>query len=334
MWFKTEAGKGSKFSFELEFRVEQLRKLEGTSAPVIPQKSKPRNELERLSILHRVLVVKDDQANHLLIGRILSGLDQEVVFTSDGRECLDALSEDSDFDAVLLDLRMPKVSGIEVLRRIRKREVGEKLTKIPIAIMPADVFPKKEAIGFGASEFVMKLIDFGKLRQFLTSIALPGRARANGSVIPFPTPRLAVTGIEPMRDAEEEGPIIMIAEDNAAVRKLMKKLLRKRGYRVGFASDGEECLRMLSTRHYDAVLSDLRMPGMDGLTFISRIREGAGGEDHRDTIIALMTAEMISEKTCIDASANALIPKPIPMEDLKRFLKTIPRDPEAVVLSG
>lgn len=331
---ETEAGVGSSFRFELEFPVEKIRKAKSVAGGGSSKKRKLEDELERLREHHRILVAEDDPANQFLIGKILSCLDQEVVFAGDGQECLEILSQDPAFDAILLDLRMPKVSGIEVLTRVRAGEVGAGPSEMPIAIMSADVLSKEEAMRLGASEFVMKPIEFGKLRAFLSGVG-PGReAPTKGRVIPFPG-REESTGTAAREELSADGaPVVMIAEDNAAVRSLMKKLLEKWGYRVGLAADGEECLRELSSRHYDAVVSDLRMPKMDGFTLISKIREGIGGEDHRDTVIALMTAEVISEADCLEARADALIPKPIPMEDLKRFLDTIPRDSGSVSLSG
>ena len=67
-------------------------------------------------------------------------------------------------------------------------------------------------------------------------------------------------------------PTILIIDDEAAVRLMVREMLRDDGYRVLTACDGQEALTYLRAVHIDGILCDLRMPGMDGVAFARMIR--------------------------------------------------------------
>ena len=67
---------------------------------------------------------------------------------------------------------------------------------------------------------------------------------------------------------------IMVVEDDPHARRLMETVLRRGGYTALSASDGEEALALLDTKHVDAILLDVMMPRMDGYEFLSTLREG------------------------------------------------------------
>ena len=66
---------------------------------------------------------------------------------------------------------------------------------------------------------------------------------------------------------------VLVADDEAAIRHVLALVLAQQGYEVRAASNGDEALAELSTRPYDVVISDVRMPGMDGLTLLSKALE-------------------------------------------------------------
>jgi len=63
---------------------------------------------------------------------------------------------------------------------------------------------------------------------------------------------------------------ILVADDEASIRHVLTLVLTQRGFDVRAVSNGEEALAELAARPYDAVISDVRMPGLDGLSLLKR----------------------------------------------------------------
>lgn len=113
---------------------------------------------------------------------------------------------------------------------------------------------------------------------------------------------------------------ILIAEDGEANQLVAAAILRKAGYAVDLARDGEEALGAARTAAYDLVLMDVRMPRMDGFAATAAIRalEGPAG---RVPIIAMTAAAMPDEVTrCLTAGMNAHVAKPM---DLTALLSAV-----------
>ncbi|MCI4625958.1 MAG: response regulator [Candidatus Magnetoovum sp. WYHC-5] len=115
---------------------------------------------------------------------------------------------------------------------------------------------------------------------------------------------------------------ILLVEDTITTRTLEKRILESAGYNVVTAVDGVDALAKLRVQSYDAIVSDIQMPNMDGLTLTAKIRQQ---EKFKELPIVLVTA-MASEndkKQGIKAGANAYITKPA--FDHKVFLDCIKR---------
>jgi PleD family two-component response regulator len=67
-------------------------------------------------------------------------------------------------------------------------------------------------------------------------------------------------------------PLALIVDDDAAVSKVIGGLLVQSGMAVEYAASGPAALGLLAVRPIDVVLTDLRMPGMDGMELLARIR--------------------------------------------------------------
>jgi signal transduction histidine kinase/CheY-like chemotaxis protein len=108
----------------------------------------------------RVLVVDDNAVNLRLLQGVVTALGCRSVAVSGGREALDALARDGRFDLVMLDLRMPDMDGMEVLRRIRAGAAGEAARGVWITIVTADTQTdvREELFALGCNDFVPKPI--------------------------------------------------------------------------------------------------------------------------------------------------------------------------------
>jgi len=105
------------------------------------------------------------------------------------------------------------------------------------------------------------------------------------------------------------GPILLV-EDNVINQKVVLGLLRKRGYTVEVANDGQQALDMLSSRPYALVLMDVQMPVMDGLEATHRIR---ADERLAKVPIIAMTAHAMNgdRERCLEAGMDEYVSKPV-----------------------
>ena len=105
---------------------------------------------------------------------------------------------------------------------------------------------------------------------------------------------------------------ILIADDHAANRMVLQRLLQKAGHRVVSVEDGEQVLDALAANTFDAAIVDLHMPGVSGLDLLRELRvmEAGGG---RRTPVLVLSADVTPEaiQACAKAGARAFLPKPL-----------------------
>ena len=103
----------------------------------------------------------------------------------------------------------------------------------------------------------------------------------------------------------------LVVEDSPTMRQLITFALKRiPGSKVVEANDGIDALKKLSTQKFDAILTDINMPIMDGLKLVKRVRSDAV---HKDTPIIIITTEGSQEdrQRALQLGANAYITKPI-----------------------
>jgi len=110
---------------------------------------------------------------------------------------------------------------------------------------------------------------------------------------------------------------VLVVEDNALNRRLVQRLLERRGHQVTVANDGKEALELLEQQTFDAVLMDVQMPEMDGLEVTRRIR-GSANEALRKIRIIAFTAHAGggSRQSFLDAGMDDFLAKPLDPEKL------------------
>jgi signal transduction histidine kinase/CheY-like chemotaxis protein len=116
---------------------------------------------------------------------------------------------------------------------------------------------------------------------------------------------------------------ILLVEDNSVNQMVGMTMLKKLGYRVDLAANGEEAIDALKKQPYDLVLMDIQMPGMDGHQATQAIRDPLSGvSDHAVPIIA-MTANVLpgDREACLRSGMNDFISKPIRLAELSAMLE-------------
>jgi len=117
---------------------------------------------------------------------------------------------------------------------------------------------------------------------------------------------------------ENEGKKILIVDDEKTIRDILSDILVYWGYQVAVASSGIEALTLFVTRPFDFVLTDLTMPGMDGWTIATQVKDKSP-----NTHVGVMTAQAKEsvikqlERSCVDFALF----KPFTLEDLEHWLR-------------
>ena len=134
--------------------------------------------------------------------------------------------------------------------------------------------------------------------------------------------RQGAKAILPTENDAERHKVILLADDSMTTRIQLKRILEGAGYEVVPTVDGLDAFNKLGSRPFDALVSDITMPNMDGLTLTARIREN---KNYRDLPIILVTmlASEDDRRRGVAAGANAYITKPA--FDQKLLLDTLRR---------
>lgn len=108
---------------------------------------------------------------------------------------------------------------------------------------------------------------------------------------------------------------VMVVEDNEKNRKLMRVILKAKGYSVIEATTGEEAMTILKNQKPDIILMDIQLPGIDGLTLIKQIK---GAVVTKDIPIIAVTAYAMKgdEQKILDTGCDAYMSKPINTQEL------------------
>jgi signal transduction histidine kinase/CheY-like chemotaxis protein len=303
---RSQPGAGSTFSFTIPFTVGMEAREEAVLSP----------QLKDL----RVLVVDDNPTACLVGTTFLIDCSMHVEPASSGQGALEKIQQADalgrPFDLVVMDWRMPGLDGLQAARLIMENET---LTRRPTVIMVTaygDEDLRSLASAVGVSAVLTKPFSPSQLFDCVASLfggnggSSPSPPDVGGHAIPTTSHRL-------------RGLHILVVEDNAINRQIAVELLGRVGIKVDIAENGREAADIVlhGGTTYDAVLMDVQMPVMDGLTATGMIRE----QYNRGALpIIAMTAHAMEHerKRCLDAGMNDHVVKPV---DPKHLYETLER---------
>ena len=114
---------------------------------------------------------------------------------------------------------------------------------------------------------------------------------------------------------------MLVVEDNEINQMVARELLDRLGLQVSMASSGEDALQILTTSRFDAILMDIKMPGMDGYAATAKIRAGSQFGNSRVPIIAMTAHAMSDDRSkALRAGMDDYISKPVDVTQLTRIL--------------
>lgn len=113
---------------------------------------------------------------------------------------------------------------------------------------------------------------------------------------------------------------ILVVDDEEGARELFNTILTDEGYEVALAVDGEEALNRMKGDAYDLVVTDIKMPGMDGLQLLQELRKVGSTAD---VIMVTAYGEVESYLKAMSLGAAEYINKPIRIKELKRIVHKV-----------
>jgi CheY-like chemotaxis protein len=231
----------------------------------------------------KILYVEDDQfISEIYIRKFLaSGFEVKNAIT--GKEVLRDLKADI-YDMMLLDLVIPEMSGIEVLRELHENpEYKGVRTNIVVFSNLSSEEDRKQCLDYGAKGFISKteLSPSGvveEVNRYLHQFAEQGR---NAS--------FRQEGEEGINKSLPKGKRILFIEDEQVFIDMFSRRLRDEGYEVVTKQDGEAGLKTASEEKFDLIISDVVMPGLRGNEMVEKLQESEHG---RNIPIFLLSASI------------------------------------------
>jgi CheY-like chemotaxis protein/signal transduction histidine kinase len=261
----------------------------------------------------RLLVVEDNPAELMGITELLGYQDIEVVTAGNGREAL-AMLREQPTDCIVLDLKLPDMSGFELLEHIRQDDA---LTHIPVVVFTGRELSLEEDAQLHsiARSVIVKGVESPERLLDETALFLH-RVVAN---LPPDKQRM----LDQLRNSDENlhGRKALLVDDDARNIFALSSVLERRGMDVLTATTGREAISILKAdRGISIVLMDIMMPEMDGYETIQAIR--ADPSVRRLPIIALTAKAMKGDRErCLEAGASDYLAKPVNTEQLLSALR-------------
>jgi HAMP domain-containing protein/CheY-like chemotaxis protein/signal transduction histidine kinase len=261
----------------------------------------------------RLLVVEDNAAEQLSIRELLGHDDIEIVNAGTGGEALNLL-QDEPCDCVVLDLRLPDMSGFEVLERMRSDPV---LADVPVVVFTGRELTVDEdaQLHTMARSIVVKGVESPERLLNETALFL------HRVITDLPPEKQLM--LERLNSSDEDlvGRTALLVDDDPRNIFALSSALERRGMKVLTATTGAEAIQIIEeTSSLAIVLMDIMMPEMDGYQTIEKIRQDR--EHRRLPIIALTAKAMKGDREkCLQAGASDYLAKPVNTEQLLSALR-------------
>ncbi|MDP2958858.1 MAG: response regulator [Longimicrobiales bacterium] len=234
----------------------------------------------------KVLVVDDEKDSRDLMAHYLEDFGCRVYSATNGEQGLEA-ARDFKPDLITLDLMMPGMTGWEVLKRLK---ADRELRQIPVVVV--------------------------------SIVAGEGRGRLLGAVdlVTKPFEREDLLRVLWRNLVRKRGGRILVVDDDTAARTMLAQYLGSLGLEVVEAADGQEALEAIRLEAPDAVLLDMLMPVMDGMTFLHKLR---ANPLHTGLPVIVLTAKELSrheEKELADVASGVVLKGADMAESLREAL--------------
>jgi DNA-binding response OmpR family regulator len=234
--------------------------------------------------MKKILIIEDEKDLVDVLEKKLTNQGYEVIKSYNGEDGLIKIKREKP-DLILLDILMPKKDGFDVMRDMQ--EAG--LMSIPLIIISNSGQPVEtdRALAMGARDFLVKA-EFDpeevivKIEKILSqNSSLASSSKNNKKEVNEKK--------EKMKNLKNNNPNsrILIVEDDKFLHELIAKKLKKEGYEVVDADNGQEALGKIKEGGIDLILLDLILPDINGFEVLKQIKES--GSKAKDTPVIILS---------------------------------------------
>lgn len=283
------------------FSIEEVeRSVADAAERVAPDGSGRRT----VGLGRRTVVVADDDAElRHTIGEYLASYGYVVHEAANGLEAL-TLVKDTSPAFVVLDVVMPRLGGLDALKRIKASHPG---TGVVVITGRAEEF-REPALARGALQVLEKPVDVAVLLRALGGPAaeLPGSQQGR--------PPLAA----PQPPDAKRRARVLVVDDDPRVCEVLTELVAAEGYLSSSVTDGAAAIRAILEQPPDVVLLDIAMPGLNGIDALKTIRTVAPAVQ---VIMVSGAGEGEAARVCLAYGAFDFISKPVNLPYLAASLE-------------
>jgi DNA-binding response OmpR family regulator len=261
----------------------------------------------------RILLVEDDPMISEIYQRKFEEAGFEVVVAASGKEVLNQ-AQKSKFDLVLLDMVLPEMSGMEVLKELKSGKYDPE-TKVIIFSNLNEKETSDEAFAKGADGFISKtqfnpsqLV--GEIQRILNEYKeqkeneIRSQNNSNG-------------------DNGNSGQKILLIEDEEVFVEMFGKKLESAGYKIEYARNGAWGLKEAMEKKFDLIITDMVMPAMGGEEIIGKLKMEEKTKDIPIIVLSASVAEEGAKKVRELGITDFFVKTKIVPSDLSRRVKEI-----------
>lgn len=306
---QSKYGEGSKFTVYLKQQIVSISKPVGSDT----QEEKLFDTNIDLTSA-KVLVVDDNKINVKVALKLLSNYGIKADFCYSGDECINMINVGNRYDLVLLDDMMPRMSGVETLKRLNL--ISNFNTPVVALTANAITGMREKYLMDGFNDYLSKPIDKNELyRVLITYIKKTNKiseVRNDSEITKEIQPAVA-------EYQDCTGKRALIVDDNKINIKIASKFIENYKFTIDTCLSGEECISLVKENMYDIIFLDYMMPGMDGIETLKHLKEIEGF----NTPVVCLTADAVegSKEKFLNAGFNEYIPKPIDRDLMDEVIK-------------
>jgi len=248
----------------------------------------------------KLLVVDDQNSARKFLNSLLLDFDPlvTVVEAADGKEALDIIAKESNFDLILSDIDMPNIDGIQFCKRLKSNPATLSIPVIMISTFDSD-YDIERGFQAGASAYVSKTNVREKLCRTIEDTLSKAKTRNKWQ--------------------------ILVVEDSSSIRQLIEGSLLRSGFDVTTAKNGKEAIDIMQSVIPGLILSDIIMPEMDGITLCKNVQKDPRLSSIPFVVMSVHREQMYM-KRMVEYGAAAYLVKPFNMEELIILLDKILSD--------